>query len=65
MPSIQKTLLLLAAFQALTALAAPVPQLGGEGAACGSVLSDTDNAVGYTVEDVESRPILYLASVLC
>ncbi|KAG9763730.1 hypothetical protein KCU73_g1285, partial [Aureobasidium melanogenum] len=54
MPSIQKTLLLLAAFQALTALAAPVPQLGGEGAACGSVLSDTDNAVGYTVEDVEN-----------
>ncbi|KAG9525972.1 hypothetical protein KCU93_g5617, partial [Aureobasidium melanogenum] len=53
MPSIQKTLLLLAAFQALTALAAPVPQLGGEGAACDSLLSDTDNAVGYTVEDVE------------
>ncbi|KAG9684845.1 hypothetical protein KCU95_g12805, partial [Aureobasidium melanogenum] len=53
MPSIQKTLLLLAAFQAFTALAAPVPQLGGEGAACGSILTDTDNAVGYTVEDVE------------
>ncbi|KAG9570519.1 hypothetical protein KCU71_g771, partial [Aureobasidium melanogenum] len=53
MPSIQKTLLLLAAFQVFTALAAPIPQLGGEGAACGSILSDTDNAVGYTVEDVE------------
>ncbi|KAG9694821.1 hypothetical protein KCU95_g5421, partial [Aureobasidium melanogenum] len=53
MPSIQKTILLLATFQAFTALAAPVPQLGGEGAACGSLLTDTDNAVGYTVEDVE------------
>jgi hypothetical protein len=31
-------------------LAAPVPQLAGEGAAANSILSGTDNAVGYGVE---------------
>jgi hypothetical protein len=53
MPSITKSLLLLAAFQAFTALAAPIPQLAGEGAACNSVLSSTDNGVGYGVENAE------------
>jgi hypothetical protein len=33
------------------ALAAPVPQLAGEGAAANSILSDTDNGVGYGTED--------------
>jgi len=33
------------------ALAAPVPQLAGEGAAANSILSGTDNAVGYSIED--------------
>ncbi|KAK6000002.1 hypothetical protein QM012_003990 [Aureobasidium pullulans] len=55
MPSIQKTLLLLAAFQAFTALAAPIPQLAGEGAACNSVLSSTDNGVGYGTENAEDN----------
>ncbi|USW54753.1 hypothetical protein Slin15195_G080720 [Septoria linicola] len=32
-------------------LAAPIPQIGGEGQACGAILSDTDNAVGYGVEN--------------
>jgi len=31
------------------ALAAPVPQLAGEGAAANSILSGTDNAVGYSI----------------
>lgn len=51
MPSITKSLLFLAAFQAFTAIAAPIPQLAGEGAACNSVLSSTDNGVGYGVEN--------------
>ena len=34
-------------------LAAPLPQLAGEGAACNSVLSSTDNGVGYGVENAE------------
>jgi hypothetical protein len=53
MPSITKSLLLLAALQAFTTLAAPIPQLAGEGAACNSVLSSTDNGVGYGVENAE------------
>ncbi|EME85526.1 uncharacterized protein MYCFIDRAFT_18549, partial [Pseudocercospora fijiensis CIRAD86] len=36
-------------------LAAPVPQLAGEGAACNSVLSSTDNGVGYGVENAEDN----------
>ncbi|KAI5366551.1 hypothetical protein Slin14017_G041910 [Septoria linicola] len=32
-------------------LAAPIPQIGGEGQACGAVLSDIDNAVDYGVEN--------------
>jgi len=51
MPSITKSLLFLAAFQAFTAVAAPIPQLAGEGAACDSALSSTDNGVGYGVEN--------------
>jgi len=55
MPSITKSLLFLAAFQAFTALAAPIPQLAGEGAACNSLLSSTDNGVGYGVENAEDN----------
>ncbi|KAF2206557.1 hypothetical protein CERZMDRAFT_103223 [Cercospora zeae-maydis SCOH1-5] len=32
-------------------LAAPIPQLAGEGAACNSVFSSTDNGVGYGTEN--------------
>ncbi|KAK6433807.1 hypothetical protein LTR95_010017 [Oleoguttula sp. CCFEE 5521] len=40
---------------AATGLTAPVPQLAGEGAAANSILSGTDNAVGYGVEDAEDN----------
>jgi hypothetical protein len=53
MPSITKSLLLLAALQVFTSIAAPIPQLAGEGAACNSVLSSTDNGVGYGIENAE------------
>lgn len=53
MPSIAKSLLLLAALQVFTSIAAPVPQLAGEGAACNSILSSTDNGVGYGTENAE------------
>lgn len=64
MPSIQKTLLLLAAFQVFTALAAPIPQLAGEGAACDSVLSSTDNGVGYGIENAEGKQSSIKASTV-
>lgn len=43
------------AFTATGVLAAPLPQLAGEGAACNSVLSQTDNGVGYGVENAEDN----------
>lgn len=46
---------LLSAVLASTVVALPVPQLAGEGAACNAILSDTDNGVGYAVEDVEDN----------
>lgn len=36
-------------------LAAPVPQLAGEGAAANSILSDTDNGVGFGIENAEDN----------
>lgn len=36
-------------------LAAPVPQLAGEGAAANSILSSTDNGVGYGIENAEDN----------
>jgi len=54
MPSISKIILTLGALsQFALVLAAPIPQLAGEGAACNSVLSSTDNGVGYGVENAE------------
>ena len=53
MPSITKSLILLAALQAFTAIAAPIPQLAGEGSACNSILSSTDNGIGYGLENAE------------
>jgi len=36
-------------------MAAPTPQLAGEGAAANSIFSGTDNAVGYGTEDAEDN----------
>lgn len=43
------------AFTATGVLAVPVPQLAGEGAAANSILSGTDNAVGFGVENAEDN----------
>jgi len=43
------------AFCASGVLAAPLPQLAGEGAAANSILSGTDTAVGLGVEDAEDN----------
>lgn len=56
MPSFSKAVLLLSALSQLGfVLAAPVPQLAGEGSACNSILSSTDNGVGHAVESAEGR----------
>jgi HPt (histidine-containing phosphotransfer) domain-containing protein len=39
------------AFCASSVIAAPLPQLAGEGAAANSIISDTDNGVGYGTEN--------------
>jgi hypothetical protein len=49
MPSLSKTILALL-LTSTTILALPTPQLAGEGAAANSILSGTDNAVGYGIE---------------
>jgi hypothetical protein len=49
-----------------SALAAPVinaRQLAGEGAAADSILSGTDNAVGYGVEDALDNTAALITSV--
>ena len=43
------------AFCATGILAAPLPQLAGTGAAAGSILTDTDNGVGYGVQNAENN----------
>ena len=54
MPSLNKSILILAAItQAAFVLAAPIPQLAGEGNACSSILSSTDNSIGYGIENAE------------
>ena len=54
MPSLNKSILILAAItQAAFVLAAPIPQLAGEGNACSSILSSTDNGIGYGIENAE------------
>lgn len=45
----------LVGFATTGVLAIPVPQLAGEGAACNSALSSTDNGVGYGVENAEDN----------
>lgn len=53
MPSSTKILVTL--FLATFAVARPAPQLAGEGSAANSLLSDTDNGVGYGIENAEDN----------
>ncbi|KAK6008873.1 hypothetical protein QM012_000776 [Aureobasidium pullulans] len=54
MPSINKAIILLAAVSQLALVtAAPVPQIAGFGSACNSVLTDLDNASGYSTKNIE------------
>ncbi|TKA83068.1 hypothetical protein B0A55_00928 [Friedmanniomyces simplex] len=43
------------AFASVQVLAAPLPQLAGEGAAANSILSSTDNGVGFGIENAEDN----------
>lgn len=43
------------AYTSSTVLAAPLPQLAGEGAACNSIFSSTDNGIGYGIENAENN----------
>jgi hypothetical protein len=54
MPSITKTLFTLLLATSV-ALALPTPQLAGEGAAANSILSSTDNGIGYGIEAAEEN----------
>lgn len=54
MPSINKSIILLAAVAQLALInAAPIPQIAGVGSACNSVLTDLDNASGYATKNIE------------
>jgi hypothetical protein len=60
MPSIKSILLLGATVSQIAfVIAAPIPQLAGEGAACDSILSSTDNGVGYGVENAEGDLVIF------
>jgi hypothetical protein len=54
MPSLIKTLFTLL-LTSTAILALPTPQLAGEGAAANSLLSGTDNAVGFGTENAEDK----------
>ncbi|KAK3631467.1 hypothetical protein LTR56_016831 [Elasticomyces elasticus] len=43
------------AFASVQVFAAPLPQLAGEGAAANSILSGTDNAVGFGIKNAEDK----------
>lgn len=61
MPSFSKTLI---AIVLLTAAAAtPIPQLAGEGQAADSIFTQTDNAIGYGIEDAEENLTANVASL--
>ncbi|KAH7380126.1 hypothetical protein BKA66DRAFT_442445 [Pyrenochaeta sp. MPI-SDFR-AT-0127] len=53
MPSLSKAIISLVLATAV--LAAPTPQLAGEGAAANSIFSSTDNGVGYGIENAEDN----------
>jgi hypothetical protein len=46
-----------------TVLAAPLPQLAGEGAALNSIFSSTDNGIGYGVEAAEDNTADLITSI--
>ena len=46
-----------------TTLALPTPQLAGEGAACNSILSQTDNGIGYGIKNAEQNLAKNIASI--
>jgi hypothetical protein len=46
---------LILGFATTNILALPTPQIAGEGSACDSVLTSTDNGVGYGVENAEDN----------
>lgn len=56
-----KTILALVLFT--TASALPTPQLAGEGAAANSLLSDTDNGVGYGIKNAEENTAALITSL--
>ncbi|THW94048.1 hypothetical protein D6D17_08217 [Aureobasidium pullulans] len=63
MPSLNKSILILATItQAAFVLAAPIPQLAGEGNACSSILSSTDNGIGYGIENAEDNTAALIKS---
>lgn len=54
MPSINRSIILLAAVAQLALVtAAPVPQIAGFGSACNSILTDLDNGSGYATKNIE------------
>jgi hypothetical protein len=54
MPSIKRSIVLLAAVTQLALVtAAPIPQIAGVGSACNSVLTDLDNASGFATKNIE------------
>lgn len=61
MPSLSKFALVFLAVSIV--LAAPVPQLAGEGAAANSILSDTDDDIGYGTENAEDNIAALITSI--
>jgi hypothetical protein len=61
MPSFSKALLALVLIT--SAAATPIPQLAGEGAAANSILSSTDNGIGYGTENAEEKLAGNIASL--
>jgi hypothetical protein len=61
MPSFSKALIALVLLT--SAAATPIPQLAGEGAAADSIFSQTDNAIGYGIEDAEENLAGNIASL--
>lgn len=55
--------LFLALFLSTTALSLPTPQLHGEGEALDSIFTDTDNGLGYGIEDAEENIAANIASI--
>ena len=54
---------LILAFATTHILALPTPQIAGEGSACNSVLTSTDNGVGYGVENAEDNTANTISSI--